>query len=263
MNTLFPAIIVDDMITHRDVLKKKLERYCPQVTIKASCSSIGEALEAVAEHHPALLFLDIELGSQNGFDLLKKLDGINLKVIFVSAYNSQENLLRAIKASAAGFVTKPIDGDELVFAVEKALENYDTGHSGQQVVTLVHNLSTPNLQSQMILLSNKADGEKQVRIGDIIFCESENTKIYFRFAGQIFFTVTGSLSAYEELLKPYGFYRVQRSYLININCVDRVRRGEKDIIMQHYPNVEMSASRDKELWNNFLSAWESKAIRPS
>jgi two-component system LytT family response regulator len=115
----------------------------------------------------------------------------------------------------------------------------------------------------MILVSNKAEGERQLRIGDIVFCESENTKVHFRLADKKSFTITASLSTYEELLTPYEFYRIQRSYLVNINYVDRVLRAQKDIIMQHYPEIEMSASRDAELWNRFLSAWENKAIKPS
>ena len=259
MNETIPVIIVDDMKIHQDALKKKLELYCKDVKVEALCNTLDEAISAIEKYHPVVVFLDIELGTQNGFDLLKQLEEYNFRVIFVSAHSSQENLLKAIKVSAAGFVTKPIDKDELVLAVQKVLND----SSRSQVKTLVHNLSATLPQSQMILVSNKTDGERQIKIGDIVFCESENTKIHFRLVNQKSFSTTGSLTEYEELLKPYEFYRIQRSYLVNINYVDRVIRHQKDIIMQHYPSIEMSASRDKDLWNNFLSAWERKAIKPS
>lgn len=257
-----PVIIVDDMKTHQDALMKKLTLYCPELKIEAECSNITEAIAAVETYRPSIVFLDIELGTQNGFDLLKQLDEYSFRVIFVSAHSSQENLLRAIKVSAAGFVTKPIDKDELILAVQKALRGLTEEHSATAVKTLVHNLSTDHPQSQMILVSNKTDGERQIRIGDIVFCESENTKIHFRLVNQRSFCTTGSLTEYEELLEPYDFYRIQRSYLVNINYVDRVIRHQKDIIMQQYPDIEMSASRDKELWSHFISAWEKKAIKP-
>jgi two-component system LytT family response regulator len=262
MIATIPVIIVDDMKMHQDVLKKKLDLYCNELTVEAVCSNITEAIAAIERYNPVIVFLDIELGTQNGFDLLKQLEEYSFRVIFVSAHSSQENLLRAIKVSAAGFVTKPIDKDDLILAVQKVLNDFNKEIPGSHVKTLVHNLSTPLPQSQMILVSNKTDGERQIRIGDIVFCESENTKVHFRLIDQKSFTTTGSLSEYEELLKPYEFYRIQRSYLVNINYVDRVIRYQKDIIMQHYPSIEMSASRDKDLWSNFLSAWESKAIRP-
>ena len=263
MNEPVPVIIVDDMKIHQDALKKKLELYCKDVKTEAVCSNIAEAIKAIETYKPAIVFLDIELGTQNGFDLLKQLEEYSFRVIFVSAHSSQENLLRAIKVSAAGFVTKPIDKDELVLAVQKVLNDFSRELPGSHVKTLVHNLAASMPQSQMILVSNKTDGERQIRIGDIVFCESENTKVHFRLVDQKSFSTTGSLSTYEELLQPYDFYRIQRSYLVNLNYVDRVIRHQKDIIMQYYPSIEMSASRDKDLWNNFLSAWERKAIKPS
>lgn len=262
MNDPVPVIIVDDMPVHQEALKKKLALYYSELRVEAMCSNITEAVAAINTFNPVIVFLDIELGSQNGFDLLKQLEEYSFRVIFVSAHSSQENLLKAIKVSAAGFVTKPIDKDELVIAVQKVLSDFNKEMPGSQVKTLVHNLSTPSPQSQMILVSNKTEGERQIRIGDIVFCESENTKIHFRLIDQKYFSTTGSLSAYEELLRPYEFYRIQRSYLVNINYVDRVVRHQKDVIMQYYPGIEMSASRDKDLWNNFLSAWENKAIKP-
>ena len=262
MNDIVPVIIVDDMKVHQEALKKKLHLYCPKLRVMAECSNIEDSIAAITTHNPVIVFLDIEIGEQNGFDLLRHLDDYSFRVIFVSAHSSQENLLRAIRVSAAGFVTKPIDKDELVLAVQKVLNEIDHDSPSSHVKTLVHNLSTSQPQSQMILVSNKTEGERQIRIGDIVFCESENTKIHFRLTDQKSFTTTGSLTEYEELLKPYDFYRIQRSYLINIHFVDRVIRHQKDVIMKFYPSIEMSASRDKDLWNNFLSAWENKAIRP-
>lgn len=262
MNETVSAIIVDDMKIHQDALKKKLELYCKDVSVTATCSNLSEAISAIETFRPAIVFLDIELGAQNGFDLLKNLEEYSFRIIFVSAHSSTENLLKAIKVSAAGFVTKPIDKDELVLAVQRVLNDFNREKPGTHIKTLVHNLSTPLSQSQMILVSNKADGERQIRIGDIVFCESDNTRIHFRLVDQKSFSTTGSLSTYEELLQPYEFYRIQRSYLININYVDRVIRHQRDIIMQHYPSIEMSASRDKDLWNHFLEAWERKAIKP-
>jgi two-component system, LytTR family, response regulator len=256
------AIIVDDMTSHRETLRKKLELYCPSIRIDAECSTIEEAANAVEKHEPTIVFLDIELGTQNGFDLLKQLDTYSFRVVFVSAHSSEENLLRAIKVSAAGFVTKPIDKDELILAVQKILRDVKEENSVSAVKTLVHNLSTTQPESQMILVSNKTEGEKQLRIGNIVFCESDNTRIHFRLNDLGSFSTTGSLSSYEELLAPYGFYRIQRSYLININYVDRVIRHEKDIIMKCYPSILMSASRDKDLWNHFIEAWERMAIKP-
>jgi len=262
MNQLFPVIIVDDIKAHQENLKKKIELYCGSLKVEATCSNLPEAVEAIRRFDPVIVFLDIDLGNQTGFNLLKELDEYKFHVIFVSAHNSTENLMRAIKISAAGFVTKPIDKDELILSVQKVLTGLDNESQRSNIKTLMHNLSSSLPSSQLILVSNKSEGERQLRIGDIVFCESENTKVHFRLADKRSFTVTASLSSYEDMLAPFGFYRIQRSYLININYVDRVLRHQKDIIMQHYPDIEMSASRDKDLWDRFLHAWENKALKP-
>lgn len=252
MNSAIPVIIVDDLKNHQQVLQKKIERYCPELQIAATCSTIREAEKAIAEHAPEIVFLDIELGDQTGFDFLKNTDG-DFKVIFVSGKPTPENLLKAFKVRAFGFVPKPVDKDELILAVHNVLR--ETEHLKKPEKTAEQN-------TQTIILSNREEGERQFRISDIIFCESENTKVHFRFAENKSFTVTGLLTAYEQLLEPFGFYRVQRSYLVNINFVERVLRKEKDIIMQHYPKREIGASRDKELWNRFIAAWEARGIIP-
>lgn len=263
MSELIPVIIVDDMPAHQEALRRKLELYCSDLTVVATCSTPALAIEAIKTFKPVIVFLDIELGTENGFDLLRQAEDFTFRLIFVSAYSSQENLLKAIKVSAAGFVTKPIDKDELVLAVQKVLNDFNRETNASHIKTLLHNLSTPAPQSQMILLASKSEGERQIRIGDIVYCESDNTKVHFRLIDRKSFSITGSLTDYEQLLRPFGFYRIQRSYLVNINYVDRVMRNQKDVIMLHYPDVEMSASRDKDLWQQFLSAWEQKAIRPT
>lgn len=257
-----PVVIVDDVRSHQEVLEEKLRLYCPEVTVQATCADLTEAEVAINRYKPLIVFLDIELGAEDGFEVLKRFSDHPFKVIFVSAHGTTANLLRAIKVSAAGFVAKPIDKDDLQLAVSKALQEADILPRHEHLKALAHNLAEPEPTHQMLLVSNKAEGEKQLPIGKIVFCESENTKVHFRMADKSSFTVTGSLGMYEELLQPYGFYRIQRSYLINIRFVDRVLREPRDVIMAHYPDLEIGGSRDKELWNRFIEAWESLAIRP-
>src|SRR5438876_10407535 len=109
------------------------------------------------------------------------------------------------------------------------------------------------MQSHKILLSNKTQGEKQFRIGDIVYCQSNNMKLNFWFLDGTSFTVSGNISDFEELLSPYGFYRLQQSYLVNINYVDCVKRSERDVIMKNYPKLEIGASRYSSRWEKFIN----------
>lgn len=85
MSASIPVIIVDDIKAHREILEKKLGSSCPQLKVMALCSNITEAEVALKTCKPVIVFLDIDLGRQNGFDLIKKLEGYSLKIIFVSA----------------------------------------------------------------------------------------------------------------------------------------------------------------------------------
>src|SRR5690606_10750161 len=140
-----------------------------------------------------------------------------------------------------------------------ALNNFDSQHTFHKLKTLVHNLSEIAPQQQKLLVKNKSEGERQLTIAQIVFCESDNTKVHFNMEDKTRFTITGVLSDYEQLLSPYGFIRIQRSYLINLKQVSSVRRNEKDIYMKHYDKT-LSCSRDIDLWKEFIKRWESEAV---
>jgi len=81
------ALIIDDEPAALEALKMKLEMYCEQVEVVAVCSSAKEGLQAINEHNPGLVFLDIEMPWMNGFEMLDCLgDNIDFDVVFVTAY---------------------------------------------------------------------------------------------------------------------------------------------------------------------------------
>jgi len=112
------------------------------------------------------------------------------------------------------------------------------------------------------MLSNNSEGEKQFHVSEIVYCQSDNNKVHVWFLDKGHFTVTCCLSNFEEILKAYGFFRIQQSFLININHVDSIRRSEKKVIMKSFPNNEIHASRESGYWSSFIVAWESRAIWP-
>lgn len=261
MKPKISAIIVDDVATERNALNEKLKLYCPIIEVKALCANIKTAINTIETIEPTIVFLDIDLGKQTAFELLKHFDNNKFfEVIFVTGHrNNADYLYNAIKSGSADFIYKPVDPDELITAVNRALNSFDNNHTFQKLKTLVHNLSGIAPQQQKILLKNKTDGEKQITIAQIVFCESDNTKIHFNMVDKTRFTITGSLSDYEQLLEPYAFMRIQRSYLINLKQIAAVKRNERDICMNHY-DTTLSCSRDTELWKAFIKKWESEAI---
>ncbi|MEO8887223.1 MAG: response regulator [Mucilaginibacter sp.] len=112
------ALIVDDETSNQENLQQLLKVYADDVQVCAVAESVDDALVAIKRHQPQLVFLDIQLHTQTGFDLLQQLGEITFEIIFITAYN--QYAIQAIKFSALDYLLKPIDIDELVAAIDKA-----------------------------------------------------------------------------------------------------------------------------------------------
>ena len=116
---MIQAIIVDDEPYCCDTLETMLEKYCPDVQLVAVCHSGEEAIAAISQQKPDLVFLDIEMPRMNGFDMLQKINPINFEIIFTTSFD--QYALRAIRFSALDYLLKPIDKDDLANAVQKEI----------------------------------------------------------------------------------------------------------------------------------------------
>ena len=119
------TILVDDEPANLENLGVLLHKYCPTIKIVASALKIDEAAELIPLHKPDLLFLDIQMGKNSGFDLLKQLEEKLFEVIFVTAYDHYG--IQAVKFAALDYLLKPVNPDELIQAVEKAEKRVKKG----------------------------------------------------------------------------------------------------------------------------------------
>src|SRR5210317_2671141 len=110
MNDKIRAILVDDEVKVRHVLRIKIEKYCPQIEITGEAENITDAEIMIRENGPQLIFLDIQMPGGSGFDLLRSIEDLNFEVIFTTGFD--EFAIKAIKANAIGYLLKPIRTDE-------------------------------------------------------------------------------------------------------------------------------------------------------
>ena len=114
---MIKTVIVDDKPASIELLKWLISQHCPEIREVHSATSVEEALPLLAEVQPDLVFLDIQMPKQTGFDLLYQIGRWNFEVVFTTAYN--EYAIQAIRFSALDYLLKPVDAIELVKAVER------------------------------------------------------------------------------------------------------------------------------------------------
>jgi len=134
------AIIVDDEPFCCDTLETMLSKYCPEIELVAVCHSGEEAITAINQQKPDLVFLDIEMPRMNGFDMLQKVGAINFEIIFTTSFD--QYALRAIRFSALDYLLKPIDKEDLQTAAQKIIQRTQKPIA-QQLQLLMQKLQQP------------------------------------------------------------------------------------------------------------------------
>lgn len=206
------AILIDNEISNLENLRTLLEKHCPQVTIMALAHNVNDAVDAIEKHLPHLVFLDIQMGEQTGFDVLKLLPKRNFEVIFVTAYDQYG--IQAVKFAALDYLLKPIDIEELINAVNKAEHKLATQTQTSQLDFLLQQLKKPVTSVSTIALQMQSE-IRYVTLSEIIRCEADNTYTYFFLANSEKILVSKSLKEYADLLRPNGFLRTHQSHLVN------------------------------------------------
>jgi two-component system LytT family response regulator len=210
------AIIVDDEVSNQENLHQLLKTYAADVQVVAMAGDVSEAAIAIKTHRPDLVFLDIQLHAQSGFDLLKQLDEINFAVIFVTAYDNYG--IQAVKFAALDYLLKPIDIDELNAAIDKARKTVQQTKKHERLDHLLEYLKDEKQVSPRIALPMFGE-TRYVNIHDIVRCEADNTYTRFFLTNEEQVLVSKTLKEYADMLERYGFFRTHQTHLVNIACI--------------------------------------------
>ncbi|SKA39521.1 two component transcriptional regulator, LytTR family [Chitinophaga eiseniae] len=239
------AIIVDDEQHCIDALQTMLVRKCPGVEVVGSAKGVKEAKELVDELHPDLVFLDVEMPHQNGFELLKQFEKIGFDVIFTTAY--EQYALRAIKFNALDYLLKPFSVKELQDALDKCREKKqqrqrDTNSLSPMDVFL-QNMKTLQQSHKKIALPT-INGLVFMPVQNIVRCESTGNYTRIFFTDKKNLMVSRPLKEFEELLADVDFFRVHNSHLINLQQMQSYIQGEGGFaLMSDGAQVEVSRRR--------------------
>lgn len=239
---MLKSIIIDDELKARESLKKMLLTFCENIDVVATCPNVMEAIEAIDRFKPDVIFLDIQMQGETGFDLLTQLKSVDFEVIFTTAHS--EYAIKAIKFSAIDYLLKPIDVTELQHAVEK-VRSTKGGSIVQRMEQLLQNMKAPNPDKYKLALPT-AEGLTFIKVDEVMYLKASGnyTEIYMH-NGQKHL-VSRHLKEYDDLLAEQNFFRIHHSTLINVNFIKNYVRGEGGyVIMSDSSSLDVSR-RKKE-----------------
>lgn len=240
------AIIIDDEFQSRNFLSQMLQEYFPEITIAAQASTVEEGLQAIREFNPNIVFLDIQMKDETGFDLLNQLPEINFALIFTTAFDHYA--IKAFRFNAIDYLLKPIVTEELIEAVNKVkLKSvHAQPASREQVDQLYKDIKNPNTIPDKVSIPTR-EGFVIIAINEIVYCHANSNYTEFHLADKKCILSSYTLKQYDEMLTSLSFFRAHRSYLINLAHVKMYRRGEGgEIVMSNGHEIELSRTHKDE-----------------
>ena len=208
------TLIIDDEQNARENLKLILTDFCPEINVVAEADSAAEARTLIANKNLDLLFLDINMPNEDGFELLNSIDDKNFSVIFITAHN--QFALKALKAGAIDYLEKPIDIEDLQAAVAKIHTNSEEGSSNVDfgMIKQLLNEYKNDSKSDTIAVPTLT-GYEIIKAEDIIHLEADEsyTRIFLSNGKKCVSSMT--IARYEKVLDPGTFFRVHKSHIIN------------------------------------------------
>ena len=239
------ALIIDDEEVAANVLSLMIGRHLPEITTIQSVTNPAGALRLLSEFKPDIVFLDIEMPYQNGFELLKSLPEISFDIVFTTAYDKYA--IQAIKFSALDYLLKPIDADELRETFHRFIQKSITNQSKDATIkNLLENLQQENKTRHKLALPTTS-GMQFFLPKDIIRCEGISNYTKFYFSNHHNITTSKTIKEYEEILLPHKFIRIHKSHLINAEFVSGYVSQSNNLIMKDGSLVEVSRRRKKEV----------------
>src|SRR5690349_12434321 len=219
MTESITVLIVDDEAPARAIVREYLSDY-PQFVVAAECANGYEAVKAVGEHRPDLIFLDIQMPKLDGFEVLDLLE-TKPQVVFVTAYD--EYAIRAFEVHAIDYLLKPFTAARFAEVVAHAEEMVRRRDGGENVASVTTSIRKP---LQRIAFRDGATIDV-VPVQRIDYIEAQDDYLHVWSRGQKY-VKQQTLGELEALLDATRFIRVHRSYIVNLESLARVEPYAKD-----------------------------------
>ena len=238
------ALIVEDEERARKSLKALLQIHCADtIEVIGEAGTVPEAVQLIHELQPEVVFMDILLQGGTGFDALSQV-AQDFKLVFITAYD--EYALRAFRFSAAGYLLKPVDPEELVETVEKL--NHEHARLKDKQLDLIKELLHDKGRKAERIIIPTAEGMEIVPIKNILYCQADRNYTHLVLQHEKKIVSSKTLKYYEELLEGQDFFRVHNSYLVNLTHVRKFYKSQEGVVeMVNGYKIDVARNRKAEL----------------
>jgi two-component system LytT family response regulator len=244
------AIIIDDEQKGINSLRLLIEKFIHNVKVVAETTDPLKAKDLIEDYKPEIVFLDINMPHLNGFEVLKGLNFKDFNLVFTTAH--REHALQAIKNNALDYLLKPIDINDLRFAINKIVDKLT---SKDNFSDDLKKFLEVNVENKSRLTINTKDGVDYVCISDIIRLEADSNYTFIYTVQGARIVVSKTLKEFESILcnGKNEFMRVHQSHIVNLRYVAKFIKDASVIIMKNEDKVPVSKNKKDEFLN-----WLSK-----
>ena len=244
MQTPRKVYIIDDELYIRNLISHYLEAD-KRFTICGEADRVNSAVADIPKLSPDLVFLDVELIDGNGFDILEALEEVNFKIIFISAFENYA--LDAFHYQAAHYLLKPIEETQFKKALDRVFDQLNNTSAG--LASMLLNMQHQEKQ-RFIVSSN--EGFKVLKYENVVWAGSDGAYTSFYLSNGQKLLSSKPLKFYDESLPASHFFRIHRSYLININHVLEFRgKGQRFVKLTDGSELDVAGNRIEALRQYF------------
>jgi two-component system LytT family response regulator len=242
---MIKVLIVDDEFRARNVLQHYMSNYIPEVSEIRLASSVEEAKNILLSYNPGIIFLDVEMPHQNGFELLTSLKTFTFDIIFTTAYNHYA--IQAIRFSALDFLLKPVDPDELKEAIYRHMTKQESVRQKRMLYdNLVSNIEKKDIRDFRLAVPS-SEGVFFFTINEILRLEADRNYTVIHLKDKRPFVASKTLKHFEEMLEQFKFIRTHKSHLVNPDHIVRISNNNEFIIISDGSRVEISRRKKDEV----------------
>lgn len=250
------AVIIEDDPYARDLLIEVIKSLEENINVVATALTLKHGIQAIETTQPDIVFLDIELPDGKGIDLLDLMDEkFHFETIFTTSHDNYA--IEAIRKNAVDYILKPVTKQQLVFAINKVKSRIHQLKKIQEADILKSKLTSLQQnkdENAKILINTMKDGMQIIYAKEVVGVESVGNYTSFHLLNNQKVLSSKTLANFEDKLLGINFFRIHRSFIINLQYIDRIKQDDERgffVVMKNGLDYDIARRRRKEFLQFF------------